>query len=105
MREQSHEGFFYVLKTKKCRPYADFSSIVSLYGLVCIVFDHLFGFHSLSWSQNLKLARLIYAYLWAAVANFPCCIMTLMSNVLKFPLLSFIYLIFFAITSTELLFF
>lgn len=69
-----------------------------LFLIICFVFI-------LSWSQNLKLARLIYAYLWAAVANFPCCIMTLMSNVLKFPLLSFIYLIFFAITSTELLFF
>ncbi len=61
--------FFYVLKTKKCRPYADFSSIVSLYGAV--LFDHLFSFHSLSWSQDLKHARLIYAFLWTAVANFP----------------------------------
>lgn len=34
--------FLSALKTKKCRPYADFSSIVSLY--VAELFDHLFIF-------------------------------------------------------------
>lgn len=34
--------FLSVLKTKKCRPYADFSGVVSLYGAA--LFDHLFVF-------------------------------------------------------------